>query len=353
MEERKPLKEIKLLLENNNKNYNVLINKSSNFLFIQIITDEINKKEYFKEFSLNDLIQYGKFFKYFEDIDSIIITLKEIFEIKKPIINEQNNHIEFTIIPILSIMGEVKLIIPKINTEDKEAIDKLNFIIEEQAKDIKDLKKRILLLEEKMELFEHSSLYKRMINAKNLIGDIIKNYEQCFLICDWINPHGILEFELLYRGHKDGDLLEIFHNKCDNKGPTISIIESTDGQIFGGYTTKPWNINGSTSIDPKIFLFNLNNKKKYCSSENGCIINNLDLLCHFGEIDSHILGAYNNFFSGGGFCENNNGFKIENHELTGGFGNFKIKEIEVFKVIDPDLKILDDRKIATQYLEPN
>ena len=351
MEERAPINEIKFLLENNNKNYNVLINKSSNSLFIQIINDEIHKKEYSKEFSLNDLFQYGKFFKFFEDIDSVIMTLKEIFEIKRPIIHEQNNHIEFTIIPILSIMGEVKLIIPKINTEDKEAIDKLKLKIKEQANDIKALQQKISSLEEMMELFEHSSLYKRMLNAKNLIGDIIKNYEQCNLICDWINQHGILEFKLLYRGHRDGDFLEIFHNKCDNQGPTISIIESTDGQIFGGYTTKSWNINGNNSTDPKIFLFNLNNKKKYCSSDNGCIINNLDLLCHFGEINSHILGVYNNYFSGGGFCENNNGFNINNNELTGGFGNFKVKEIEVFKVIDPDLKITEEIGIADQYLD--
>ena len=31
-----------------------------------------------------------------------------------------------------------------------------------------------------------------------------------------------------------------FHELCDNKGPTLTIIETTTGYIFGGYTSTSW-----------------------------------------------------------------------------------------------------------------
>ena len=34
--------------------------------------------------------------------------------------------------------------------------------------------------------------------------------------------------------------LMIFIKKCENKGPTILIVKSNKGQIFGGYTEKNW-----------------------------------------------------------------------------------------------------------------
>ena len=41
--------------------------------------------------------------------------------------------------------------------------------------------------------------------------------------------------ELLYRGTRDGMSSNSFHNKCNNKGPTISLFKNEKGYIFGGY----------------------------------------------------------------------------------------------------------------------
>ena len=49
-----------------------------------------------------------------------------------------------------------------------------------------------------------------------------------------------------------------FHDYCDNKGRTISIIESNWGNIFGGYTSKSWkppNKDGAYVKDENAFLF--------------------------------------------------------------------------------------------------
>lgn len=51
---------------------------------------------------------------------------------------------------------------------------------------------------------------------------------------------GIRQINLIYRGSRDGFLSKNFHNKCDYKGETLSIIKSTKGYIFGGYTKINW-----------------------------------------------------------------------------------------------------------------
>ena len=46
--------------------------------------------------------------------------------------------------------------------------------------------------------------------------------------------------ELLYRGTRDGSGANIFHNKCDNQGPTITLCKNDRGNIFGGYSSISW-----------------------------------------------------------------------------------------------------------------
>ena len=48
---------------------------------------------------------------------------------------------------------------------------------------------------------------------------------------------GYKNMELLYRGTRDGTSANIFHNKCDNQGPTICLCKNEKGNIFGGYSS--------------------------------------------------------------------------------------------------------------------
>jgi hypothetical protein len=68
---------------------------------------------------------------------------------------------------------------------------------------------------------------------------------------------------LLYKASRDGFKASKFHDKCNNKGPTVSIIRSTDGYIFGGYTSKSWNSYSRTIAefvkDANSFIFTLTN----------------------------------------------------------------------------------------------
>jgi len=44
--------------------------------------------------------------------------------------------------------------------------------------------------------------------------------------------------ELLYKGSEDGFKAENFHQKCDGKGATLTLVSTADGYVFGGFTTR-------------------------------------------------------------------------------------------------------------------
>ena len=64
--------------------------------------------------------------------------------------------------------------------------------------------------------------------------------------------------ELLYRGSRDGFKNSDFLRYCDSKGPTLTVIEDTNGCIFGGFTCQNWEIKYPLSryaSDDNAFLF--------------------------------------------------------------------------------------------------
>ena len=46
--------------------------------------------------------------------------------------------------------------------------------------------------------------------------------------------------KLIYRASEHGYTAKSFHECCDDKGPTLIVIKSDGGWIFGGYTKKSW-----------------------------------------------------------------------------------------------------------------
>ena len=87
------------------------------------------------------------------------------------------------------------------------------------------------------------------------------------------------EMELLYQCTNDDVSPELFHESCNGKGATITIVRSTNGYIFGGYNPVSWSSSdergiGVYSTAPDAFLFSLTNPAgtkptKYCVEEGG------------------------------------------------------------------------------------
>ena len=105
-------------------------------------------------------------------------------------------------------------------------------------------------------------------------------------IRDLINLCGFPKYQkwkLLYRASKDGFSGANFHEKCDGKTHTLTIIKTPNGNIFGGFTEAPWSKKNDYENDPNALIFSLINKEKtplvmkcfrpqyaiYCSESNG------------------------------------------------------------------------------------
>ncbi len=64
-------------------------------------------------------------------------------------------------------------------------------------------------------------------------------YDRC--LQKWTGDH---KWKLLFRASERGYRASNFHSYCDNKGTTLVVIKSTNGYIFGGYTTQSWSGSG-------------------------------------------------------------------------------------------------------------
>ena len=71
---------------------------------------------------------------------------------------------------------------------------------------------------------------------------VILSSNQRQTLMNWLeNTPGVSNSDelLLYQASRDGWYSNNFHSCCDNKGPTVTVIESGDN-IFGGFTEQSW-----------------------------------------------------------------------------------------------------------------
>jgi hypothetical protein len=162
------------------------------------------------------------------------------------------------------------------------------------------------------------------------------------------------KFSLLWRGGRDGFGARDFHSRCDGHANTLTLIEDTNGNIFGGFApleweSRKWNgkyVNEENNLwkaDPsrKSFLFTLKNPHNvparrfalkaemkdfaiYCNSERGP---------HFGDIyvlDKCNANAKSGTFFGGNSYTNDTG--LDGKTFFTGSDTFQVKEIEVFEI---------------------
>jgi hypothetical protein len=147
------------------------------------------------------------------------------------------------------------------------------------------------------------------------------------------------KWKLLYRASEDGFSGEIFHTQCDNHPRTLTVIETTNGFIFGGYTEQCWNHSDTYKTDKNAFIFSLlNNENKpikikvedaekaiYCSPSYGPT---------FGD-DINICNIWNQQnYSNLGFAYNHPMYEFESEEARKFLANscgFQISDIEVYK----------------------
>jgi len=171
---------------------------------------------------------------------------------------------------------------------------------------------------------------------------IVTKIEDVKLLRSWIGT-GIVKFKLLYRGSKDGFTGEIFHKKCDDYQPTITIIKSDKNKVFGGYSDMTWNSTNNYKTTSNSWIYSLDAKEKYKQKPNQA---HYGVYCYssygptFGG--GHDIYIANNCNTGNP-CYSNYGYSFETKNVTysttqaqshlAGSYNFRVEEIEVFHIV--------------------
>lgn len=188
-----------------------------------------------------------------------------------------------------------------------------------------------------------NTIYKLSFFPHNYTSSKIATKNDINMISTWINPDMVFNYTLLYRASRDGDTANKFHELCDFKGPTVTLISTTEGWRFGGYTDALWESfedigEWKYKMSLNAFIFSLNKRKMYPIQDIYKAI-----LCQNTKGPT--------FGYGSDFAVSNNSFVKEStcyaptsyinmtskNEFNGGKAHFIAKEIEVF-LIDANQK---------------
>jgi len=149
------------------------------------------------------------------------------------------------------------------------------------------------------------------------------------------------KFQRIYDSATDGWGAIDFHRRCNKKGWTLTIVETTKNFIFGGFTTAEWVSSTFAKPCSQSFLFSVNEGRKYPNTLGGrdAIRCDFDQCATFGyggnelEIDSESNDVGENFCNANGKT-----FKLPaagkngGPSMNGGEKKFLVKHFEVYTV---------------------
>ncbi|TNV79380.1 hypothetical protein FGO68_gene1790 [Halteria grandinella] len=167
------------------------------------------------------------------------------------------------------------------------------------------------------------------------------------MLLNWLDPQA--QLNLLYRGSEQGISPLSFHQHCDKKGATLTLVKSDLGKVFGGYTQVSWRSESRPKAvkDNKAFVFSLTHKQRYALKHfNGpAVVHSKDFMAVFGRETLRDIFLQRN----DGRMANNNtsdfganyilpkemviGSEQSTSHLSGTGLMFKIAEIEVYQVV--------------------
>lgn len=201
-----------------------------------------------------------------------------------------------------------------------------------------------------MNYYELRDIKAKKINRIKGLYEIIHTPDELYMIMNKIlykynkykknstisNYQNYLQFCILnlFDSSSNGDSAFTFHNLCDYKKNTISLVETTSGHRFGGYTSECFE-SPNLYFDKKdnlSFVFSLDKMRIYdvikgkyaisCDKKYGPYFRD-DQICVVDEFFSNESGT----------CIKGKGFNTtKNYELNFGKKYFKIKRLQVFQV---------------------
>jgi hypothetical protein len=208
---------------------------------------------------------------------------------------------------------------------------------------------KICALEKEVERMKKEILLLRRWTAPCFDSEIISDFPSIF------DEFRQKQIKLLWRGSEDGFGAQDFHKKCDNHANTLTVIEDTNGNIFGGFTPETWESRpwygkqGTESNTWKCdesgrgFVFTLRNphnvsarifrlradKKQFamiCAESLGPGFGNCFVISNESNVAKVLMADFGEVYT--------NDTGMEGKTLFTGADTFIVNKIEVFEIID-------------------
>ena len=324
-------KEIIFKFKDKDNSFTITFSDGNDSLGISISEENsIPSINYSAKFTLDELKDLNNFFKMFDSIEQLIPELNNICIRNQVKINQEKQSLNLILALPLTVVQEVNLPIPQDELDSNKVIASLCQTVNELNKKIKYLTSGEIPEEQLEE------------NLKS--EDILKNEEEKNMLINWIlkamkSTDKKVKMTLLYKIKEHGDNASTFHGKCDNQGPTLTLVRDTRGYRFGGFTNQSWasrynpNYGGNGNVsDSNAFLFSLEYKEKYPSYDGSCAIYDCTSYgpCFGGSNDLLVTNSCLSNFSSCNFPYYYCGTR--SRALCGGVYNFKVNELEVYKI---------------------
>jgi hypothetical protein len=109
-------------------------------------------------------------------------------------------------------------------------------------------------------MMKEINMLKQPILTKDVFGDsaiLTDEAKRKFVISLFVGEVFNARISRIYKASSNGFAAAKFHELCDKRGATLTLIKTTAGHTFGGYTTISWDTSGSYKNDTQSFLFSV------------------------------------------------------------------------------------------------
>ena len=333
--------------------FNLIIYKSQNsIIFHAKLIDDLSDLLYTEETDFEEFHNLNRFFKQYSTIDELFTVLFETLDDKEINISKAEKRIKLSfMVESRGKTEEVSFFLKpeKANTNDIalnlcDKVKELEHKLKEKEEIIEKLKEEIK--EIKVELNEertnNAQKQKDMLDLIHVvkkglaIGSQIIKYNEYNVIESWIRKvlgKNVKYFNLIFRASRNGYRAEDFHQKCDGKKNTITVVLTRNGRRFGGFTHAKWDKSNGYKSDEKGFLFSLDSKEVYANKKE-----NYGIYCYNDK--GPTFGGGHDLFIDDNCNKNNENYDNSSHSYdTDGQKNalagtkyFYVEDYEVYEL---------------------
>ena len=182
---------------------------------------------------------------------------------------------------------------------------------------------------------ELTKVDKKYLKISKEINSNILKFDEISLIEEGVKKKlskNIKEYKLIFKASKDGFRVKDFHNYCDGKDNTLTLVKTKTGRRFGGFTDQKWDQSGSNKSGSNGFLFSLDFKEIYYNNNSSY---NIQGNSSYGPYFGNDFYIGDNCNSGYNSSDSSNCYYTTNSKTyaLAGENKYIVEDYEVYQII--------------------